>query len=90
MAVVLIYSNIVFSQGCTRAMQHILQLPGQFRRSPDISLALSINRAFLERNPVRLLRLSRKLNFLQTCAVHRHLITCRKDRSAANIQPWIQ
>lgn len=71
--------SLLYNLGCTRAMQHILQLPGQIRRSPDVSLALSINRAFLERNPVRLLRLSRKLNFLQTCAVHRHLITCRKD-----------
>lgn len=54
-------------------------LPSRLRSSPVITLALSINRAFLERNPVRLLRLARRLNFLQSCALHRHLVTCGRD-----------
>lgn len=65
--------------GSARAAQHILELPEELRRSPDVSLALSINRAFLERNPVRLLRMAKRLTFLETCALHRHLVACRRD-----------
>lgn len=60
-------------------MRHIMQLPAQLRRTPTISLALAINRAFLERNPVRLLRLAQGLTFLQSCALHRHLVSIRRD-----------
>lgn len=56
-----------------------MELPERLRSSPAIALALSINRAFLERNPVRLLRLAKRLNFLQSCALHRHLMACRRD-----------
>lgn len=56
-----------------------MELPERLRSTPTIRLALSINLAFLERNPVRLLRLAQKLNFLQCCALHRHLVTCRRD-----------
>lgn len=65
--------------GSARVAQHIMELPERLRSSSAITLALSINRAFLERNPVRLLRLSQRLNFLQSCALHRHLVTCRRD-----------
>lgn len=65
--------------GSARATQHIMELSGRLRTSPAITLALSINRAFLERNPVRMLRLARRLNFIQGCALHRHLVTCRRD-----------
>lgn len=87
------YSNILFFltqetfvvyaslslPGSARATQHIMELPLRLRSAPSIKLALSINQAFLERNPVRLLRLAQKLDFLQTCAVHRHLATCHRD-----------
>lgn len=66
-------------KGSARATQHILELPAELRSSPDVSLALSINRAFLERNPVRLLRLAKRLTLLETCALHRHLVACRRD-----------
>uniref|UniRef100_A0A3Q3KFZ1 SAC3/GANP/THP3 conserved domain-containing protein n=1 Tax=Monopterus albus TaxID=43700 RepID=A0A3Q3KFZ1_MONAL len=56
-----------------------LILPDGLRHAPAIKLALSINQAFLERNPVRLLRLAQRLNFLQCCALHRHLVICRRD-----------
>lgn len=56
-----------------------MELPERLRSSPAITLALSISRAFLERNPVRLLRLAKRLNFLQSCALHRHLVACRRD-----------
>ena len=65
--------------GLSRAARHIMELPEQLRSTPAISLALSINRAYLEQNPVRLLRLAQRLNFLQSCALHRHLVTSRRD-----------
>lgn len=65
--------------GSTRAMQHIIELPERLRSTPAITLALSINQAFLERNPVRVLRFAKSLNFLQSCALHRHLVSCRRD-----------
>ncbi|XP_074524471.1 SAC3 domain-containing protein 1 [Halichoeres trimaculatus] len=71
--------GLLYNLGSACYTQHIMELPKQLRSSPAITLALSINRAFLERNPVRLLRLSQRLNFLQSCALHRHLRTCRRD-----------
>lgn len=71
--------GLLYNLGSPRATQHIMELPERLRSSPAIMLTLSINRAFLERNPVCLLRLARKLNFLQSCALHRHLVTCRRD-----------
>ncbi|XP_068563195.1 SAC3 domain-containing protein 1 [Cebidichthys violaceus] len=71
--------GLLYNLGSARAAQHIMELPERLRSSPAIALALSINRAFLERNPVRLLRLARRLNFLQSCALHRHLVTCGRD-----------
>lgn len=65
--------------GSPRATQHIMELPERIRSTSSVRLALSINRAFLERNPVRLLRLAQRLNFLQCCALHRHLVACRRD-----------
>ncbi|XP_071343799.1 SAC3 domain-containing protein 1 isoform X2 [Trachinotus anak] len=71
--------GLLYNLGSARATQHIMELPERLRSAPAVSLALSINRAFLERNPVRLLRLAQRLNFLQCCAIHRHLVTCRRD-----------
>ncbi|KAM4629287.1 uncharacterized protein ACJ7VT_001633 [Polymixia lowei] len=71
--------SLLYNLGSARVMQHTMELPERLRTSPAVSLALSINRAFLERNPVRLLRLAQKLNFLQGCALHRHLGLCRRD-----------
>nr|XP_046247993.1 SAC3 domain-containing protein 1 isoform X2 [Scatophagus argus] len=71
--------GLLYNLGSTCAMQHIMELPEQLRSSRAIKLALSINRAFLERNPVCLLRLAQRLNFLQSCALHRHLVACRRD-----------
>ncbi|XP_044054726.1 SAC3 domain-containing protein 1 isoform X2 [Siniperca chuatsi] len=71
--------GLLYNLGSARATQHIMELPVRLRSSPAITLALSINRAFLERNPVCLLRLAQRLNFLQSCALHRHLVACRRD-----------
>nr|XP_057929613.1 SAC3 domain-containing protein 1 isoform X2 [Doryrhamphus excisus] len=71
--------GLLYNLGSSRAMQHIMEQPTQLRRSPAVALALSINRAFLERNPVRLLQYASRLTFLQGCALHRHLMASRKD-----------
>ncbi|TMS20151.1 SAC3 domain-containing protein 1 [Larimichthys crocea] len=71
--------GLLYNLGSSCATQHIMELPERLRSSPAIALTLSINRAFLERNPVRLLRLAKRLNFLQSCALHRHLMACRRD-----------
>lgn len=65
--------------GSTRTLQHTLELPKKLRLSPAVQLALAVNRAYSERNPVRLLRLAQKLDFIQACALHRHLLSCRRD-----------
>lgn len=65
--------------GSTRTLQHALELPEKVRLSPPVQLALAVNRAYTERNPVRLLRLAQKLDFIQACALHRHLKFCRRD-----------
>ncbi|XP_017262449.1 SAC3 domain-containing protein 1 [Kryptolebias marmoratus] len=70
---------LLYNLGSARAMLHVVQLPKRLRCAPSVTLALAINQAFLERNPVRLLRLARRLNFLQACALHRHLAACRRD-----------
>ncbi|KAM6962538.1 SAC3 domain-containing protein 1 [Aplochiton taeniatus] len=71
--------SLLYNLGSSRVLQHVMELPERVRSSGRVCLALSINRAFLERNPVRLLRLAQKLDFLQSCAVHRHLVACRRD-----------
>ncbi|CAL8307942.1 unnamed protein product [Lota lota] len=71
--------SLLYNLGSSRVLQHTLELPKQLRSSPTVALALSINRAFLERNPVRLLRLAQRLSFLQSCALHRHMAAARHD-----------
>ncbi|XP_077440395.1 SAC3 domain-containing protein 1 isoform X2 [Vanacampus margaritifer] len=71
--------GLLYNLGAPRAMQHIMELPAPLRRAPAVMLAISINRSFLERNPVRLLRSARRLSFLQACALHRHVTASRKD-----------
>lgn len=79
MMTVMFVSTSSSPSGSARATQHTLRLSARLRSSPAVALALSINRAFLERNPVRLLRLAQRLDFLQSCALHRHLVACRRD-----------
>uniref|UniRef100_A0A8C9QY56 SAC3 domain containing 1 n=1 Tax=Scleropages formosus TaxID=113540 RepID=A0A8C9QY56_SCLFO len=71
--------GLLYNLGSNRALQHALELPERVREAPAIRLALAVNRAHLERNPVRLLRLARQLDFLQSCALHRHLGACCRD-----------
>ncbi|XP_051961994.1 SAC3 domain-containing protein 1 [Xyrauchen texanus] len=71
--------NLLYNMGSFHATQHALELPERIRCSPAVQLALAVNRAYMERNSVRLLRLSQKLDFMQVCALHRHLLTSRRD-----------
>ncbi|XP_061636493.1 SAC3 domain-containing protein 1 [Phyllopteryx taeniolatus] len=71
--------GLLYNLGSPRAIQHIMELPAPLRHAPAVTLAVSINRSFLERNPVRLLRCARRLSFLQACALHRHVTSSRKD-----------
>ncbi|KAM9383719.1 SAC3 domain-containing protein 1 [Pholidichthys leucotaenia] len=71
--------GLLYNLGSPHAAQKIMELPERLRKTKSIALALSINRAFLERNPVRLLRLAHNLSSLQMCALHRHLLNCRRD-----------
>ncbi|KAL1022982.1 hypothetical protein UPYG_G00035020 [Umbra pygmaea] len=71
--------SLLYNLGSGRATQHTMELPERIRSSSAVQLALSVSRAFMERNPVRLLRLARRLDFLQSCALHRHLQACRTD-----------
>uniref|UniRef100_A0A4W6FLN6 SAC3/GANP/THP3 conserved domain-containing protein n=1 Tax=Lates calcarifer TaxID=8187 RepID=A0A4W6FLN6_LATCA len=57
--------GLLYNLGSARATQHIMELPERLRSAP--------------RNPVRVLRLAQRLNFLQCCALHQHLVTCRRD-----------
>ncbi|XP_053500122.1 SAC3 domain-containing protein 1 isoform X2 [Ictalurus furcatus] len=71
--------SLLYNLGSTRTLQRALELPERVRLSPPVQLALAVNRAYTELNPVRLLRLAQKLDFIQACALHRHLLSCRRD-----------
>ncbi|XP_036378505.1 SAC3 domain-containing protein 1 [Megalops cyprinoides] len=71
--------NLLYNLGSARALQRALELPKRVRTSPAVCLALEVNRAHLERNPVRVLCMARRLDFLQSCALHRHLGACRRE-----------
>ncbi|MEQ2276522.1 hypothetical protein XENORESO_004303 [Xenotaenia resolanae] len=70
--------GLLYNLGSSPATQHVLELPERLRQTPSVKLAVAINQAFLAGNPVRLLRLAQRLDFLQACALHRHLVTCRR------------
>ncbi|XP_058619639.1 SAC3 domain-containing protein 1 isoform X1 [Onychostoma macrolepis] len=71
--------SLLYNLGSSQAIQHVLELPERIRSSPAVQLALAVSRAHMERNPVRLLRLAQRLDFIQVCAVHRYLLPCRRD-----------
>lgn len=71
--------NLLYNLGSCRVMQHALELPTHVRSTPAVRLGLAVSRAFCERNPVRLLRLANRLDFLQGCALHRHLLVIRRQ-----------
>ncbi|XP_039622766.1 SAC3 domain-containing protein 1 [Polypterus senegalus] len=70
---------LLYNLGSAKALSYALQLPEGVRHAAPVQLAFSINRAFLERNFVRFFRLVRKLPYLQSCAIHRHLGCCQRE-----------
>lgn len=70
---------LLYDLGNLDAMHRALQLPHSIRNSPEIRLALDINRSYLEKNWVRLFRLVRQLDCLKACAFYRHLPDCRSQ-----------
>ncbi|XP_072099927.1 SAC3 domain-containing protein 1 isoform X2 [Mobula birostris] len=53
------------------------QLPARIQDSPEMKLAFSINHALAEGNYVRCLRVVRRLPFLESCAIYRHISMLR-------------
>ncbi|CAI9594018.1 unnamed protein product [Staurois parvus] len=70
---------LLYDLGNMDAMHRALQLPHIILNSPEIRLALDINRSYLEKNWVRLFRLVCKLDCLKACAFYRHLPDCRNQ-----------
>ncbi|XP_063800893.1 SAC3 domain-containing protein 1 isoform X1 [Pseudophryne corroboree] len=68
---------LLYDLGNLDAMTRTLQLPRSVRYAPQVCLALAINRAHLENNWVRLFRMVRRCDCLQTCAFYRHLPSSR-------------
>lgn len=69
---------LLYNLGLYKAFHHVLLLSTSIRESPVVKLAVAVNRAYLERNYVLFFRLIRKLSFLQSCAVHRHIEDSRQ------------
>ncbi|XP_042296072.1 SAC3 domain-containing protein 1 [Sceloporus undulatus] len=70
---------LLYNLGSTEALRQILQLPENVRTSPELSTALAINWAFLERNFARFFRLARGLPYLPSCALHQHFANARRE-----------
>ncbi|XP_078412334.1 SAC3 domain-containing protein 1 isoform X1 [Cetorhinus maximus] len=64
---------ILYNLGSMKAVHHALLLTDHIRDSPAMKLAFGINQAFGEGNYVRCLRVLRRLPFLQSCALFRHV-----------------
>ncbi|XP_067824682.1 SAC3 domain-containing protein 1 [Heptranchias perlo] len=69
---------VLYNLGSVKAHHHALLLPEHIRNTPDMRLAFDINRDFAEGNYVRCLRAMRRLPFLHSCAIHRHIGTVRQ------------
>ncbi|XP_042198631.1 SAC3 domain-containing protein 1-like [Callorhinchus milii] len=64
---------ILYNLGSMKALHYALLLSDHIRDSPCMKSALAVNRAFTEGNYVRFFRLCRRLPFLASCALHRHI-----------------
>ncbi|CAH2325266.1 Hypothetical predicted protein [Pelobates cultripes] len=71
---------LLYDLGNMDTLNRALKLPRGVVDSPQVLIALAVNRAHLEGNWTRLFRLLRRLDCLQTCAFYRHLPNIR-DRA---------
>ncbi|KAJ6657018.1 hypothetical protein lerEdw1_003019 [Lerista edwardsae] len=69
---------LLYNLGSPEALRQTLQLPSRLRASPELSVALEIHWAYLERNFARLFRLARELPYLLSCALHQYVATARR------------
>lgn len=79
---------LLYDLGNLDTMHKGLQLPRGVLQSPDVRLALNINKAHLENNWVRLFRLVQQLNCLQACAFYRHLPSSRNKALCSLIHAY--
>ncbi|XP_013400454.1 SAC3 domain-containing protein 1 [Lingula anatina] len=70
---------LLFNLGNADAIRHALNLPKSLRQSEPLQMAFRVTWAYLQANYVRVVRLVKKLEFLQACAVHQHLISIQRD-----------
>ncbi|XP_069501188.1 SAC3 domain-containing protein 1 isoform X2 [Ambystoma mexicanum] len=70
---------LLYNLGSLEALYQSLLLPLHIRKSPEVCLAMSVNRAYLEGNFVRFFSLLRRISVLQACAVHRHVANCQRQ-----------
>uniref|UniRef100_A0A8C5Q3Z2 SAC3 domain containing 1 n=1 Tax=Leptobrachium leishanense TaxID=445787 RepID=A0A8C5Q3Z2_9ANUR len=68
---------LLYDLGNMDTMCRAMELPRSVGDSPQVRVALAINRAHLEGNWVRLFRLLDQLDCLQTCAFYRHFSSIR-------------
>ncbi|XP_071826461.1 SAC3 domain-containing protein 1-like [Apostichopus japonicus] len=73
---------ILYNLGSFEVLQTSLQLPSTLRNHQRVKLAYDISTTFLEGNFVRLRKLVQQCDFLQRCAIHRHLPLIRRDSLA--------
>ncbi|XP_051893967.1 SAC3 domain-containing protein 1 [Pristis pectinata] len=64
---------LLYDLGSDAAYHRALQLPAHIKDSPEMKMAFTINQALAEGNYVRCLRVVRRLPFLESCAVYRHI-----------------
>ncbi|XP_022086610.1 germinal-center associated nuclear protein-like isoform X2 [Acanthaster planci] len=69
---------LLFNLGSTEALQHAVSLPKQVRQHPSVRLALRIHSANLQGNFLRVWRLASECSYIQSCALHRHLLEMRR------------
>lgn len=70
---------LLYNLGSFEVLQTSLQLPSVLRNHPDVKLAYNISINFVEGNFIRLRRLVQRCDFLQRCAIHRHLPFIRSE-----------
>ncbi|XP_053305411.1 SAC3 domain-containing protein 1 [Spea bombifrons] len=70
---------LLYDLGNMDTINRALKLPRGVGDSPQVQIALAVNRAYLEGNWVRLFRLVHQLDCLQACSFYRHLPNARDN-----------
>ncbi|XP_078518242.1 SAC3 domain-containing protein 1 [Lissotriton helveticus] len=70
---------LLYNLGSLEALCQALLLPTHIRKTPEVRMAMAVNRAYLEGNFPRFFRLLRQLSPLQSCSIHRHVAPCQRQ-----------